>query len=106
MNILLIMFITMAIVSALGVSMLYLSKNPKIKNALFYFLSVWALFITVINITGLPTNFIVDKLIALLFGCLSVVSVIIKIKQPDKLSLSYLLVSVSVLLGLLDLFLF
>lgn len=106
MNILLIMFIIMAIVSVLGISMLYLTQNIKKKNFIFYFLIAWSVFVTFINVTSLPTNFITDKFIALFFGFLAILSVIIKVKKPDKLSLSNLLISSSILLGLLDLFLF
>lgn len=106
MDILLIMFIIMAIISVLGISMLYLVKNSKIKNAIFYFLFIWSLFITFINITSLPTNFTLEKLIALLFGFLAILSLFIKVKKNEKQSLSNLFVSSSILLGLLDLFLF
>lgn len=106
LSILLIMFICIAIVSILGISLLYLIKNPKTKNFLFYFLSIWSILVTFINITSLPTNFVLEKILALCFGILAIISVIIKIKKPEKSSLAYLLISISILLQLFDLFLF
>lgn len=105
MSILLIMFIIMAIISILGISILYLTQNTKNKNIIFYFLSVWSIFVTFISTTSLPTNFIVEQIISLSFGFLAIVAVIIKIKKPEKSSFSYILVSISIVLGLLDLFL-
>ena len=106
LGVLLIIFIVMAVVSGLGLAFLYLVKNEKIKNGLFYFLTVWAMGIAVMNATGLPSNYIGQQLIAWAFGFLAVGAIIVKIKKPEKANLAYLLVTVAVLCGMAQLFFF
>lgn len=101
---LLIIFIVMAVVSGLGIALLYLVKNNKIKNGLFYFLAIWAMLIAFINATSLPSNYLIQQIIAWSFGFLAIIGIIINILKKDKVNLSYLFVTASVLLGLADLF--
>lgn len=106
LSILLIMFIVMAVVSGLGIALLYLVKNPKVKNVMFYFLAIWSMLIAFISATSLPSNFLLQQLIAWAFGFLAVIAIIIKIMKKDKVNLSYLFVTISILLGLAYLFFF
>lgn len=101
-----VLFIILTTVSILSITLLYTLKNEKLKNMFFYFLCGWSIIITSLNITALPSNYLVSRLIASIFGLLAVISIIIKIKKPHKKSLSYLLASASALLGLVDLFFF
>lgn len=101
---LLIAFIVMAVVSGLGVAFLYLLKNKKIKNVLFYMLATWSMGIACLNATSLPSNYLGEQLIAWAFGFLSVVAILIKIKKPEQTTLIYLLVTASIFCGLADLF--
>lgn len=101
-----ILFIVMAVVSGLGLAFLYLFKNEKIKNGLFYFLAVWSMGITYMNVTSLPTNYLGEQLIAWAFGFLAVLALIIKIKKPEKTMFAHLLVTASILCGMTDLFFF
>ena len=48
--ILAIVFIVMTVVSGLGITFLYLLKNQRIKNGLFYFLTVWGMGIAYMNV--------------------------------------------------------
>ena len=103
---LLIFFIVMAVVSGLGLAFLYLLKNEKIKNGLFYFLAIWAMGIAYINATSLPSNYLGEQLIAWAFGFLSVLAIIIKIKKLEKPMIAHLLVTASILCSMTDLFFF
>lgn len=103
---LLILFIVLAVVSGLGISLLYLVKNQKAKTIIFYSLSVLSMGIAFINATGLPSNYLFEQLIAWSFGLLAVVAILIKIKKPEQTTLVYLLVTASVICGLADLFFF
>lgn len=76
-----VLFIILTAVSLLSITLLYTLKNEKLKNIVFYFLCVWSIIITILNITGLPSNYLVSRLIASIFGLLSVISIIIKIKK-------------------------
>lgn len=106
LTLLLIMFIVMAVISGLGIALLYLVKNNKAKNIIFYFLAIWAMLIAFINATSLPSNYLLQQIIAWSFGFLSIIGIIINIVKKDKVNLSYLFITASVLLGLADLFFF
>lgn len=104
MEFLLILFVVLAVVSGLGISLLYLLKNQKAKNALFYFVAVWSMLIAVINATSLPSNYILEQIIAWGIGFLAVIAIVVKVVKPAKVNVAYLLASASAILGLLDLF--
>lgn len=106
MELLLILFIVLAVGSGLGISLLYLLKNPKAKNALFYFLGVWSMLIAFLNATSLPSNYFLEQVIAWAIGFIAIIAILIKILKPSKVKIAYLLVSVSALAGLFDLFFF
>lgn len=103
---LLILFIVLAVVSGLGVSLLYLIKNQKAKNIIFYFLGAWSMLIAFLNATGQPSNFLLEQIIAWAFGFLAIIAIIIKIRKPEKTTLIYSIMTASVLFGLADLFFF
>ena len=106
LRLLLILFIVISVVSGLGISLLFLCKSSKVKNIIFYFLAAWSMFIAFINATSLPSNYLGEQLIAWIFGLLAIITIIIKIKKPERISLTYILIVYSVLLGLVDLFFF
>lgn len=106
MQLLLIMFIVLAVVSGLGIAFLYLSKNPKVKTGLFYFLAIWSMLIAFINATSHPSNYITQQIIAWGLGFLAVIAIFIKVKNPNKATLANLLVTASAVFSLVDLFFF
>lgn len=106
MELLLILFVILAVGCGLGISLLYLLKTQKSKNIIFYFLGVWSMLIAFFNATGLPSNYIMSQLLAWGIGFIAVIAIIIKLKSPKNIKLAYLLVSLSALLGLIDLFFF
>ncbi len=106
LGILEIIFVVMIVVSGLGITFLYLVKNEKIKNALFYFLAVWAMGIAFMNVTSFPTNYLGGQLIGWGFGFLAVAGIVIKIMKPEKSNLAHLLVTASILFSVMGLLLF
>lgn len=102
---LLILFIIIGAVSGIGIISLYKTKNDKSKNIIFYFLAIWSIVISFINVTSLPSNHLIQQIIGCSFGILAIVAVIINIKKPEKTSISHLLVTVSILCSLVDLYL-
>lgn len=99
-----ILFIVFAVVSLLSIALLYVLKKENLKTFVFYFLCVWSIYLAYVNFTSFPTNFIVSRLIACLFGLLAIVAAIINITNKSKRNLSYLLVSASTLLTLIYMF--
>lgn len=98
------MFIGLAIISGILVVMLFLAKNEKVKNITFNLLILWSLFICFINVSSLPSNFIIERLVGYIIGLLVFIGLYIKIKIPNKINLAYIFVVSSTLLGLIDLF--
>lgn len=99
-----IMFVSMAIISGLLIGLLYFIKNEKVKNILFYILLFWSILVAFINVTSLPSNYISQRVLGITIGILALVGTFIKFKNPNKVNIAYLLVSISTLLSLLDLY--
>ncbi len=106
LGVLVIFFVTMLVISGLGIALLYLLKNQMAKNILFYALAVWSMMIAILNATSLPSNFLFEQLFAWLLGFLPIIAIIIKVKKPSKTMIPYLLVSSSIIISLFDLFFF
>lgn len=103
--ILLIMFITMAIIGGLGVAFMYLTKGKKAENIVFYIMAFFGMFVAFIGATGFPSNYTMQIVGAWIIGIISIVGIVARIKIKDKDSLlPKHLVAASVILGLLYLF--
>lgn len=101
---LLILSIFILIVNILGISLLFLLKNQKLKNILFYFLIIWSILITYINASSLPKNYLTQQIINWLFGLIPIIAIIVKIKRREKNNIPYILITLSILLGTFQLF--
>lgn len=99
-----ILFITITIISVLSIFILYISKNYKVKDATFYFLAIFSLLLAFMSMTSLPSNFFFQRFISIAFGLLSIMGVIIKIKNSKNTNVAYLLVTASTILNLFTLF--
>ncbi len=78
-------------------------KNQKVKNILFYSLFALSLVISFMNVTSLPNNYIFQRVFGLFIGILSIISVFIKLKLPNKANIAYLVMSLSIVLSVFDL---
>jgi len=101
---LLILFIILTVVSILTIGLLFLVKDPQINNIVFFVTAVLGIVISYMAFTSLPSNFTVSRMVAGFFGLLTVIGVVMKFMQ--KAALAKLFVSVSVVLGMLQLFFF
>lgn len=101
-----LLFSITTIVSGLCIALLYYSKKEKVRNATFYFFTIWSLGIAFINLTSLPSNYLIERVIACAFGLIALLAIIIKVLKPDKKNIAYILVSLSTLLSWGDLFFF
>lgn len=104
---LVITFIVMSIVSILGVLLMYLSKNEKVKKVFFYFLAVWGMVIAYCNVLSNPETWTESIILAWALGALSVVALLIQVclKQENRFRITRILVTLSVVAGMLDCFL-
>ncbi|MGV1062958.1 hypothetical protein ACQR2W_05100 [Clostridium perfringens] len=101
---LLIFFVFILVISILGISLLFFLKNRKIKNVLFYFLVVWSILIAYLNASSLPTNYLGQQIMAWLFGSISIIAIIINFKKTGETNIPYILVTISVFLGIFMMF--
>ncbi|KEH96422.1 hypothetical protein ADU80_09625 [Clostridium botulinum] len=101
---LLLLFIVMSAISSVGIVLLYVIKNETIKNILFYCLAMWSMGIACLAAISLPTNFLGHRLINCLLGFISIMAIILKIKDPQKPNIAYIIVTASTLLGMYSLF--
>ena len=76
---LVITFVVMSVISVIGVILLYLAKNEKVKKGMFYFLSIWGMIIAYCNVLGTPAMWTEEILLAWGLGGLSVVALLIQI---------------------------
>ena len=105
---LVILFAAMSVISALALLIMLLVKDEKKKKILCYFLGIWGMLIAWMSADSLPSNYIVQQIIAWGFGVLGVVGLLIQIcgKSSKHAVIARVLVSLSVVLGLLYLFFF
>ncbi|WP_250278142.1 hypothetical protein [[Clostridium] colinum] len=99
-----IMIYTTIILTIVGLSFLFLSKNDKIKNIAFYFLSVFTLVLSINGIFSLPTNDLIGKGLLIFVTLLPLLAVYLKYKSKDKIA--YILVTVAIIVAILKFFSF
>ena len=61
---LVILFVVMSVVSVIGILLMYLTKEEKVKKGIFYFLAVWGMMIAWIKVKGIPPMWKAGKLSA------------------------------------------
>ena len=61
---LVILFVVMSVVSVIGILLMYLTKEEKVKKGIFYFLAVCGMMIAWINVKGSPPMWKAGKLSA------------------------------------------
>lgn len=105
---LLVLFAVMSVISIIGVFLLFLIKNAKAQKVIFYVMAVYGMIIAWMNADSLPENFIGEQLIAWGLGLPGAAAVIIALcsRNEKAFTLAKALVAVSVLGGMLDLFVF
>ena len=103
---LVITFMVMSLVSVVGVTLMYLVKNEKVKKGFFYFLAIWGMVIAVCNVMGTPSMWTGAIVFGWALGGLSVVALLIQLaaKNANRFKLTRILVTVSVVAGMIDCF--
>ena len=103
---LVIVFLVMIVVSAIGIIAIYLVRNETIRKGLLYFLSVFGMFVAYCAVRSTPSYMTGSILISLGFGLLSVIAVLIQLcmKRENKFQIARILATVSVVAGMIDCF--
>ncbi|HJD45896.1 MAG TPA: hypothetical protein H9909_03555 [Candidatus Mediterraneibacter norfolkensis] len=108
LGLLVISFVAISVISIIGLALMYLLKNERAKAGIFYFLSIWGMAIAVLSAMSLPSNWMAQQLIAWGFGILSAAGLIVHLKSSSGSGrmAAYALVTVSVIGGVLKMFIF
>ncbi|MBM6855199.1 hypothetical protein H6B11_13755 [Mediterraneibacter glycyrrhizinilyticus] len=108
LGLLLIAFVGVSVISIIGLALLYLLKKERAKAGVFYFLSIWGMAVAVISAMSTPSNRMSQQLIAWGFGILSAAGLMVHLKGSSASSrmTAYVLVTVSVIGGVLKMFIF
>ena len=103
---LVIVFLVMSVVSVIGIISIYLVKSSAVRKGLLYFLAIWGMVISVCAVKSTPFYMTGEILISLGFGLLSVLAILIQLcmKREKKFQIARILVTVSVVAGMIDCF--
>lgn len=107
LGILVIMLVTMTVISVTGLSLMYLIKNDKASRIIFYAMALWGMLIAAFTAASLPDNYIAERLLAWAVGFLCVAGILTYVRGSDGKAgmAARLLVTVSVAVGMIRLFL-
>ncbi len=108
LGILMILFVGMSVISILGLLLMYLLKGEKAKAAAFYIMAVWGMAVSAMSAVSLPGNYTGQQILAWGFGFLSVAGLLVHIgsREKSRRMAAYLLVTISVIGGILKMFVF
>lgn len=108
LGILMILFVGMSVISILGLLLMYLLKGERAKAVVFYIMAVWGMAVSAMSAVSLPGNYTGQQILAWGFGFLSAAGLLVHLSARDKSRrmAAYLLVTVSVIGGVLKMFVF
>ena len=103
---LVITFFVMSIISIVGIVLLYLPKNEKLKKGLFFLLAAWSMVVAYCGILMSDGFFFANGPVALVLGALGIAGVLIQLisKKENKFKLAGILVTISVVAGMVNCF--
>ena len=100
-----LMFVIMSVISIAGLVLLLIIKNEKANRAILYIMAAWGILIGVMNVTALPINWIMWRAFAGACGLAGLAGGIVRfIAKEDLKTVSVLLTMISVLAGMIMLF--
>ena len=104
---LVVTFFAMSVISIIALVLIYFLKNEKVKKGLLYFLSVWGIIIAYCGVLSTPGYMTGEILITVLIGTLAAIAFLMQkfSKKENKFQIARILVSISVVAGMIDCFL-
>ena len=103
MDVLLIMFIAIVIAAVILQILLY---SKKAENSTIFILNlVLILVISFITFTGLPTNYTMQRIIAVAWSALGVIALLLKSKGANAIGTSKILLTIAMVGGLIQMIL-
>ncbi|GGH16196.1 hypothetical protein [Paenibacillus segetis] len=104
LGILLVVFVTLAIVSLISILLLFLVKDPRINHIFFIVTVILGIVISYMNFTSIASNMFAPRVIAVVFSILLAFGVILR--YMGNITAAKILTAASVVLGCLQLFFF
>lgn len=104
MGALLISFISMAVISICATLMLFITKEKNKQNIAFIFAGAVSIIITLLSVTALPTNWVMERCIAWLMGVPAIIGLILYFVAKKYYMLSKVLIVFSMILGIIKIF--
>ena len=103
---LVITFMVMSLVSVVGLILIYIVKNEKLKKGMFYFLAIWGMIIAYCSVLSTPDYMLGAVIISWVLGGLSVAALLIQIctRKEKRFQIARVLVTISVVAGMIDCF--
>ncbi|HLQ83609.1 MAG TPA: hypothetical protein VK121_07220 [Pseudogracilibacillus sp.] len=103
LGILLVFYIILVILAGIIQYLLYKSKH-KNNNKIFFINMIFAIFLSYVSFTALPSNFSGQKFIAIAWSLIAIFAVIIKLITGKYSMLSKIMLSLSISGGFLQLY--
>ena len=104
LGLLLIFFVSLFVMVFLCLTLLWIIKSERVNKVIVWICFLLSLFITYISVTSFPTNYIISKSIAWIIGGIGVIGLISFLTH--RVLLAKVLLTISVCLGMLQLFFF
>lgn len=101
------LFYTLLLISSiLGIILLFAVKNLKISKVTSVVIGFWSILLAWINLTGFPTNFTVERVIALLFGAIGIIGLLLVLlaKKDNYNFAGKVIIALSIILSLFNIF--
>lgn len=108
LDMLVIVFVAMSVISMAGLLIFYLSKSEKVQKGIFYFMAIFGMMIAWLNANMIPPYMTGELILAWGLGALSVIALLVQLcmKSENKFKIAKILVTISVVVGMIDAFMF
>lgn len=106
MEVLYLMFVLMTLISLIAIVLLFI-KNCEYENNKIAFIAVgmWSVFLSWMNYASLPANYLAHTFVAIMFGTLSVLALILKVVRQGQDLVASIIMAISIIGGMTGLLL-
>lgn len=101
-----IMSYIMIALALLGVVLLLVFRKAQVSRVIISLMAMYGVLVAYINYTGSPSDFGTAKILALLWGAIGVLGMIVGVGSKKPNGFAKLLVAASVLIGIADIWFF
>ncbi len=100
---LILVFIGLTVAGLLAILLMFLLKNPTAKKIAFYFSAALGMILAILKALSTPYSHLSETILGWGFGLLSIVALLITVlgKSESKFKLAQLLVTISVIAGMI-----